>query len=79
MAVEMANFKGLSHAGAPVMIRASTKRPTTEAPATTIISAPTAASGGLALHRRSNRATTRAVNVDRMVRGVISMTYSFNP
>ena len=33
MAVEIANLNGLSHAGAPVMTRGSTSRPTTDAPA----------------------------------------------
>ena len=59
MAVETANLNGLSQAGAPVMIRGSTSMPTSEAPATTSISAPTAVSGGLARHRRSSRAAAR--------------------
>ena len=65
MAVETANLNGLSQAGAPVIVRGSTSRPTTNAPAATSISAPTAVSGGLACHRRPSSAAAAVSDVDR--------------
>ena len=71
MAVETANLNGLSQAGAPVMMRGSTSMPTSDAPAATTISTPTAVSGGLARHNRSSPAAASVPDV--MGRGVESM------
>ena len=59
--MEIANLNGFSHAGAPVITRGSTNMPTSEAPAPTSISIPTAVSGGLVLQRLSTIVAARFV------------------
>src|SRR6185503_15824901 len=73
-AVETANLSGLSQAGAPVIVRGSATRPTTDAAAATIISPPAAVSAGLACHMRASTPPGRVADEDRSRRGVVSMT-----
>src|SRR5688500_4567710 len=62
MAVEMANLAGLSHAGAPRIVRGSAHMATTAAANTASITRPTAVSGALARHRPRSSSDSRLMN-----------------
>jgi hypothetical protein len=82
-AVDTANLKGLSHAGAPVMMRGSAKTPMSEGMATTSITSPTAVSGGLECHscltKLARRVSLVDWNVSLVAEYMVDSTKSFEP
>src|SRR5215208_6598039 len=65
--MEMAKFMGLSHAGAPVMTRGSTRSPVRATISTIIIDAPTNASGRFEAQARPKRLRGPGTLTDRAV------------
>src|SRR5436190_672181 len=86
MAMEAANLAGLSHAGAPVMMRGSTARPITATASAGIIKRPVAVRGALLFQSLFNTAVllgcnviTVNINIDECVDTVNIKTLRWSP